>query len=328
MKKIGLYEIPDVIEVNGKLYTLQELIEPETEEYPERQDTLKTLNDFMSIDGQMPGDELMASTESNKDIENEDVAGMGFLPNTKFANFKTNKEETFLETLEEISLNLDIPPVESYYNKQGQELDLTKYQAMLNYLVAQEKGLPNSQCLVNAVAARLSLLPKRIRDKNGKLYFPELEHEQRKLYIFSKLNDLFFNGAHYKDGRIIAPPMYTKGRSKKNPNETTYFSVMDGKETELIQKYASFLYHLSNLVGYINDDPNDNELDKDKQANLVEAVDVFSLWVLPSHFILKNHPESKDPHTVLSGIDLLKKFGGSYADVAGTIKKICYDHAK
>ena len=102
--------------------------------------------------------------------------------------------------------------------------------------------------------------------------------------------------------------------------------MANGGKEELPDNYSAFLGSLKELLHYINDDPNDDELKGDRRANLVEACDLFSLFVLPSHLIIEGYSDSKDPHTVEQGLNFLKSYGGSYSRVGDLIKKVCYNH--
>jgi len=326
--KLSGYEAPDFVEVDGVLYSLQKVGNaPPT---PQESELEKAVQDsgtngfsFFHEDGKLRGAELLAA-ESDEKIQEEDIAGIGYLPNTTYDKFLEKYSTKIFDLINSKALALDLPLVHGYYK----EIDsnLVRYQAVLNYLVARTFKLDHERALLHAFAAKYSLLPKRICDKNGKLYFPELADEQSNLKIFEKLHTLFFKDiTDEKTQKVLHPAQFMK---KKEGGKLIYTALQsDGRRVKLEEdKNIKFLDDLSTLLQYINDDPDDNDLVLDQYANMVEATIMFGNYVLPSHFQLKGDPTSKTAHTVSDGLIFLKKYGGSYTQVADAIKKVCYDH--
>lgn len=339
-------DLEDLLEIKEKI-TLEE--DTELNQDLEQVEAPTTIGQYVELGdgtGKLDGEEMLKAPsvldkEKDKEIENEDIAGNGYLPNTFFAKFKGGLlkdkkggvlgEQELFDKLDHLVSTFELPELETYYNRSGQDQALTKYQASLNYLVALASGLGEGKALSHAFAARYSLLPKRIHSE-GQLWFPELEKESSKLKIFEKLHKLFFEDIKDNKGKLIHPPYFRRNAEKVGNELHVSYWVIPGNakigdnRKELDKKYTPFLEDVSKLITYINDNPNDDTLAEDKRANMVEAVDLFGQWVLPSHFKLKDYPDSMNPHTVESGIEFLKAYGGSYVAIADVIKKICYDH--
>ncbi|MFA5175918.1 MAG: hypothetical protein WC413_01495 [Candidatus Nanoarchaeia archaeon] len=340
-------DLEDLLKIEEVITPIEEIeLEQELEE-------VETPGHYVELGdgtGKLPGEEMLTSpgkldSEKDKEIEDEDVPGIGYRPNTIFADFKAGLlkdkkggvlgEEELFNKLEHLANTFELPSVDMYYNRSGQDQALTKYQASLNYLVALASGLGEGKALSHAFAARYSLLPKRIKTKEGQLYFPHLEKEQSNLKIFGKLHKLFFQGIKDINDKVIIPVHFLRSSVKNNDKqEVVYYAApwgsKSGKDSriELDKRYTPFLEDLNKLLPYINDNPNDDQLSEDKRANLIEAGSIVAAWMLPSHFMLEGYPDSRAPHTVESGIELLNTYGGSYKEIAKIIKRVCYDHRK